>query len=56
MPHEIDFLPAALEIQEKPPSPVGRAIIWAIVAFFGLAVLWAMVGEIERSSPAAGSR
>jgi hemolysin D len=54
MRHEIDFLPAALEIQERPPSPVGRAIIWAIVAFFGLAVLWAMMGEIDIVATAQG--
>ena len=52
--HELDFLPAALEIQEKPASPVGRAIIWAIVAFFSLAVVWAMVGEIDIVATAQG--
>ena len=52
--HDLDFLPAALEIQEKPPSPVGRAIIWAIVAFFSLAVLWAMLGEIDIVATAQG--
>jgi len=54
MRHEIDFLPAALEIQEKPPSPLGRAIIWAIVAFFSLVVLWAMMSEIDIVATAQG--
>lgn len=52
--HELDFLPAAVEIQEKPPSPVGRAIIGSIVAFFSLAVSWAMVGEIDIVATAQG--
>lgn len=51
---ELDFLPAALEIQEKPPSPVGRAMIWAIAGFFSLAVVWAVVGEIDIVATAQG--
>lgn len=54
MAHELDFLPAALEIQEKPPSPVGRAIVWSIVAFFSIAVAWAMIGEIDIVATAQG--
>ncbi|MGD8852430.1 MAG: HlyD family type I secretion periplasmic adaptor subunit [Gammaproteobacteria bacterium] len=54
MRHEVDFLPAALEIQERPPSPAGRAIIWAIVLFFSLAVAWASIGEIDIVATAQG--
>jgi hemolysin D len=52
--NELDFLPASLEIQEKPPSPVGRAIVWAIVTFFSLAVVWAMIGEVDIVATAQG--
>ncbi len=48
------FLPAALEIQEQPPSPIGRAIIWAIVAFFTVAVIWAFVGQLDIVAVAQG--
>lgn len=51
---EIDFLPAALEIQEKPPSPAGRAVIWSIVVFFSIAVLWAFLGSIDIVATAQG--
>jgi hemolysin D len=27
---ELEFLPAALEIVETPPSPIGRALLWII--------------------------
>lgn len=54
MAHELDFLPAAVEIQEKPPSPVGRAIIWSIVIFFGSAIAWTMIGEIDIVATAQG--
>ncbi|MBV8238645.1 MAG: sensor histidine kinase [Sphingomonas sp.] len=30
---ETDFLPAALEVVETPPNPLGRVILWALVAF-----------------------
>jgi len=34
--HELAFLPAALEIVETPPSPIGRAIGATIIAVFVL--------------------
>ncbi len=54
MRHEIEFLPAALEIQEKPPSPAGRATAIAIMIFFGLAALWTYYGEIDIVTIAQG--
>lgn len=45
--HELEFLPAALEIQETPPSPIGRAITWSILLLFSIAVIWAGVGKID---------
>lgn len=52
--HELQFLPAALEIQETPPSPIGRAITWSIVVLFTLAILWACVGKIDIVATAHG--
>ena len=31
-----EFLPPAVEILEKPPSPAGRKLVWAIVILFFL--------------------
>src|SRR6516165_129601 len=45
--HELAFLPAALEIVETPPSPIGRAIGVTIIALFGLALAWASLGEVD---------
>ena len=36
-----EFLPAVLEIQQAPPSPIGRAITWTIIGVFTAGVLWA---------------
>src|SRR3990167_978146 len=49
-----EFLPAVLEIQQSPPSPIGRAILWTIMAVFSSAVLWATFGWIDIVATAQG--
>src|SRR5277367_2580676 len=51
---ELEFLPAALEIVESPPSPIGRAIGGTIVALFCLALLWASFGHVDIIASATG--
>jgi len=51
---EAAFLPAALEIQQTPPSPAGRAILWTILAFFTLAIVWASLSEVDIVAVAQG--
>ncbi|MBV8538498.1 MAG: HlyD family type I secretion periplasmic adaptor subunit [Alphaproteobacteria bacterium] len=50
----LEFLPAALEIVETPPSPAGRAIAGTIVAFFCLATAWACLGKVDIIATASG--
>ncbi|HEY2528811.1 MAG TPA: HlyD family type I secretion periplasmic adaptor subunit [Xanthobacteraceae bacterium] len=52
--HELAFLPAALEIVETPPSPVGRAIAFNIIALFCLALAWAVFGRVDIVASATG--
>src|SRR5271166_3382784 len=52
--HEIAFLPAALEITEMPPSPIGRAIGATIVGIFCFALGWATFGHVDIVSSASG--
>jgi len=55
MKHDhLEFLPAALEIQETPPLPMGRYILWAIMLFFSISVVWATVGEVDIVGVAQG--
>lgn len=42
-----DFLPSALEIIEKPASPLGKTIIIIIALFVFSAILWASLSEID---------
>ena len=51
---ELEFLPAALEVQQSPPSPLGRAVLWTIVFAFAAAVLWAGLGSIDVVAVARG--
>jgi hemolysin D len=51
---EIAFLPAALEIVEAPPSPLGRAITFSIIAIFGVALIWACLGTVDIVAVAPG--
>ncbi|MBU6463050.1 MAG: HlyD family type I secretion periplasmic adaptor subunit [Bradyrhizobium sp.] len=52
--YELAFLPAALEIAETPPSPVGRAVGATIIAIFCVALLWATFGKVDIVATATG--
>ncbi|MBO1536720.1 HlyD family type I secretion periplasmic adaptor subunit [Pseudomonas sp. OA65] len=52
--HEVQFLPAALALQDQPAHPAPRYIQWTIMGFAALALLWACVGEIEVVATARG--
>ena len=51
---ETEFLPAALEVMETPPSPASRMIGATIVMFFLVAVLWACIGTVDIIATAQG--
>jgi hemolysin D len=51
---EREFLPAALEIVETPPSPIGRLGAYCIVAVFAFAILWASIGRVDIVATAKG--
>jgi hemolysin D len=51
---ELAFLPAALEIVETPPSPIGRIIAFTIIAAFSAALAWACIGTVDIVAVAPG--
>lgn len=51
---ELQFLPAALEIQQSPPSPAGRAVLWTLIALLVVAIAWACFGHVDIVAVAAG--
>lgn len=51
---ELAFLPAALEIVETPPSPIGRAIAITVAVVACIATAWAAVGTVDIVAVATG--
>ena len=54
LPHEAQFLPAALELQETPVSAAPRIVAWLLMAFALFAVLWSIFGRIDVVATAQG--
>lgn len=51
---ELAFLPAALEIKEKPPHPASRVTAYVLLALFTIGLVWACVGEVDIVATAEG--
>ena len=51
---EREFLPPLLEIQESPPSPAKRVLLWTLVALIAALTAWASVGKIAVVATAPG--
>ncbi len=51
---ELDFLPAALEVLERPPSPLGKFLGRTLMALVTIGIVWACVGNIDITAVAEG--
>jgi len=51
---QMAFLPAHLELIEKPVSPAARRLAWAIAALFCLALGWSIIGRVDIIASAPG--
>jgi hemolysin D len=49
-----EFLPAALELIEAPPSPIVVSFIWTICLLFAAALAWAWFGRLDIYAVASG--
>jgi hemolysin D len=49
-----EFLPAALEIMEKPPSPGLRYLMLGLCALFTVALAWSFIGKVDVVATASG--
>lgn len=50
----LDFSPALLRIQSKPPNPLGQKVVWVLMAFLGALLLWAIFGKLDIVAIAEG--
>ena len=53
-PDELEFLPAAVEVLESPPSPAGRILAITICALFACVIGWASWAKIDIVAVAEG--
>ncbi len=53
-PDFAEFLPAAIEIEATPPRPLGRAVLWTVLALCTAAVVWAGVSSVDVIAVAPG--
>lgn len=51
---ETEFLPAALEVVETPPSPIGRMVLWTLFILVSLALAWSILGNVDEVAVAPG--
>ena len=51
---ECEFLPAALEILETPPSPAGRTLVLTLCLIAVIGVVWACFGHLDIVAVAPG--
>ena len=49
-----EFLPAAEEIVETPPSPFGHIVLWSITILLVIVLIWSYFGKIDIIAPATG--
>jgi len=52
--HETEFLPAALEVLETPPSPVGQIMLWTFFILITGILLWTLIGKVDEVAVAPG--
>ena len=52
---ESDFLPAALEVAERPVSPTGRVVAWVLMIGLLITIAWTVFGRVDVVASAPGS-
>lgn len=50
----IDFSPPLLRLQDAPPNPLGRQVLWLLLALLGALLLWAAIGRLDIVAVAEG--
>ena len=54
LPHFEDFLPALQRVEEKPPSPLGRTLLWTVLALVAATIGWAALAKLDVVAVADG--
>ena len=51
---QLDFAPGILRLQDAPPSPLPRLILWCLLALVAVTVLWSAFGRLDIIAVAQG--
>ena len=49
-----DFSPPLLRLQDTPPSPLGRKVLWALLLMLLALLVWALLGKLDIVAVAEG--
>jgi HlyD family secretion protein len=49
-----DFQPALLQVQSRPPSPLGRGVLYVLLGLVGGMLLWALLAKLDVVAVAEG--
>lgn len=49
-----EFAPALLRLQQRPPSPLGRGVLYTVLALLGASLAWAALGRLDIVAVADG--
>lgn len=49
-----DFHPALIRLQNTPPSPLGRLVLWVLLLFLALLLAWSFIGRLDIVAVADG--
>ena len=50
----LDFSPPLLRLQDAPPNPIGRKVLWLLLTLLAALLLWAMLGRLDIVAVAEG--
>src|SRR5687767_1158670 len=49
-----EFAPEIIKVQQQPPSPLPRAVLYALLALFSVILIWACIGRLDIVAVAQG--
>lgn len=49
-----DFLPPLIRLQQTAPNPLGRRVLWVLLALVAFLILWALLGRLDIVAVAEG--
>jgi HlyD family secretion protein len=50
----LDFAPGILKLQDAPPSPLPRLVLWCLLALLGIVLVWSAFGRLDIIAVAHG--